>query len=185
MVLRPEPGGVWTIGRDGATQAVREMKGFEHLRQLIQRPGVEIAALDLADSAAGHAGSGVEQSTTGELIDRQALAAYRARLQAIDDELDELGQLGPDVAHERLERERDALLAEVRAATGLGGRARRTGSSSERARVAVRKAVAAAIDRIAEVDEGLARLLRDCVRTGARCVYEPDPTRPVTWLTGR
>jgi len=30
---------------------------------------------------------------------------------------------------------------------------------------------------------GLGRLLRDCVHTGTRCVYDPDPTRPVTWLT--
>ena len=54
---------------------------------------------------------------------------------------------------------------------------------AKRARVAVRKAVAAAIDRIAEVDGGLGRLLRDCVHTGARCVYDPDPSRLVTWLT--
>ena len=47
----------------------------------------------------------------------------------------------------------------------------------------MRKALAAAIDRIAEVDGGLGRLLRDCVHTGTRCVYDPDPTRPVTWLT--
>ena len=47
----------------------------------------------------------------------------------------------------------------------------------------MRKTIAAAIERIAEVDGGLGRLLRDCVHTGTRCVYEPDPTRLVTWVT--
>src|SRR5205085_966854 len=62
--------------------------------------------------------------------------------------------------------------------------ARAVGGAAERARVAVRKAVAAAIERIDAVDPGLARLLSDTVRTGASCCYEPDPTRPTTWLTG-
>jgi len=80
------------------------------------------------------------------------------------------------------EAERDALLAEIGAATGLGGRARRTGSSAERARVAVRKAIAAAIERITEHDAALGRLLDDCIETGYACRYRPDPARPVAWL---
>jgi hypothetical protein len=125
------------------------------------------------------------QVSTGDVIDRQALAAYRNRLAEIDADLDELGRWGETARVERLEHEREALLAEIRSATGLGTRARQAGGTSERARVAVRKALAAAIERIAEVDTGLGRLLRDCVHTGTRCVYEPDPTRPVTWVTER
>ena len=56
----------------------------------------------------------------------------------------------------RLEAEREALVHELAAATGLGGRARRAGDAEERARVAVRKAVASALDRIDEVDRSLA-----------------------------
>jgi hypothetical protein len=182
-VLRRASDGIWTIGREGATCAVREMKGFAYLQLLVRQPGVEISALDLSNRAAGHAGTGIEQTPVGEMIDRQALAAYRTRLEDIDADLTEFRQWGDPARVERLEVEREALLAELRVATGLGGRARHTGGSSERARVAVRKAIAAAIERIAPVDGGLARLLRDCVHTGTHCSYEPDPTRPVTWLT--
>jgi hypothetical protein len=182
-VLRRASEGIWTIGREGATKAVREMKGFAYLQQLIRQPGVEVSALQLSDWAAGHAGSGVGEASVGEVIDRQALAAYRKRLAEIDAELAEFRQWGDAARIERLEDEREALFAEVRLATGLGGRARHVGGTTERARVAVRKAIATAIERIAEVDDGLGRLLRDCVRTGARCVYDPDPTRLVTWLT--
>jgi hypothetical protein len=182
-VLRRTSDGIWTIGREGATQAVREMKGFAYLQLLVRQPGVEVSALDLSEWAAGHATSGVSEASVGDVIDRQALAAYRKRLAEIDAELAEFRQWGDAARIERLEDEREALLAEVRLATGLGGRPRQVGGTPERARVAVRKAVAAAIERIADVDASLGRLLRDCVRTGARCIYDPDPTRPVTWLT--
>jgi hypothetical protein len=82
----------------------------------------------------------------------------------------------------RLAAEREALLAQLAEAAGVGGRARPTGSARERARVAVRKAIAAAVARIGEADPALGRLLHDTVLTGSSCRYEPDPARPVRWL---
>jgi len=74
---------------------------------------------------------------------------------------------------------------EIAGATGLGGRHRVSGGSAERARVAVRKSVAAALGRITELDPALGRLLRDTVRTGTTFCYEPDPGRQVTWILDR
>ncbi len=85
----------------------------------------------------------------------------------------------------QLRLEREALLHEVGAAAGLAGRRRRFGSAGERARVAVQKAIAAAVTRIEHHDPALARLLRDTVRTGATCRYDPDPARQVSWLLDR
>jgi hypothetical protein len=76
---------------------------------------------------------------------------------------------------------RAGLLAEVAAATGLGGRPRVTGSSAERARVTVRKAIATALDAIHGADPVVARHLTTHVRTGVRCCYEADPDVPVHW----
>jgi hypothetical protein len=56
------------------------------------------------------------------------------------------------------------------------------GGTAERARVAVRKAIAAALDRIDAADPATARLLRRTMRTGSVCRYEPDPDTPVDWL---
>ena len=47
------------------------------------------------------------------------------------------------------------------------------------ARIAVRKAISAALARVAQQDAALARLLTDTVRTGAVCRYAPVPARPV------
>ena len=67
-----------------------------------------------------------------------------------------------------------ALVDELMAATGLGGRERATGSSRERARVAATKALTTAINRIAAVDESVGRHLQDTIQTGSSCTYEPD-----------
>jgi hypothetical protein len=61
-------------------------------------------------------------------------------------------------------------------------RRRRFSSAGERARVAVRKAISAALARVGQHDAALARLLRDSVRTGSACRYDPDVARPVTWI---
>ena len=180
--LRPGTDGIWWVGRDGAAAAVRDMRGLRYLHLLLSRPGVDVPALKLSDAVAGHAGAGVVDADAGELLDRQALLAYRSRLADIDDELAEARAHADLAREERLDRERDALLDQLRAATGLGGRARVAGGTHERARVAVRKAIAAAIERVTAVDPALGRLLGDTVSTGAACRYEPDPDRPIRWV---
>jgi len=51
--------------------------------------------------------------------------------------------------------------------------------SAQRASVAVRNAIA----RIESHDPGAGRLLRDCIRTGAACRYNPNPDHPAEWVT--
>ncbi len=180
--LRPAGDGLWTVGPHGATRSLAAMRGLQYLRLLLDRPGVDIPALDLSDAAGGHAGVRVADADTGPLLDRQALATYRRRLAELDEDLAEADAWSDPVRAERLAAEREALLAQLAEATGLGGRTRAGASTRERARVAVRKAITAAIARIAEADPALGRLLRDTVVTGASCRYEPDPARPVRWL---
>jgi len=76
--------------------------------------------------------------------------------------------------------DRAAIEAHLRSVTGLGGRSRKSGSTTERARVAVRKAIVAALGKGAEVQPELGRHLYERVSTGTTCRYEPDPS--VTWL---
>jgi hypothetical protein len=181
-LLYPTAGGAWSVGSDEPPAALPDMKGLHHLRLLLRRPDTDIPALTLSDAAAGHAGAGVSYGDTGAVLDRQALAAYRRRLDELDDELDGTSASGDAAKADRLEQERTALLEELRRATGLGGRVRTTGAADERARVAVQKAIAAAIRRVEEADPGLGRLLRSTVTTGRVCRYAPDPDRPVTWV---
>lgn len=172
---------VWSVGPAGEVRLLPDMKGLHYLRALLQRPGVEITALEISAMAAGH-GPAVAEPGAGERLDRRALTAYRNRLREIDEELDEAQSWNDPARAERIEAEREALLRELAGATGLGGRARTMGGTAERARVAVRKAIAAALDRIDAEDPATARLLRRTVHTGSACRYEPDPDTPVDWL---
>ena len=182
-VLRPAADGVWAIGWDGAVAAVREVKGFAYLRLLVSRPDTDVSALDLSNAVAGHsAAAAIADASLGDGVDKQALDAYRRRIRELDAELAEADEWADEGRAARLRDERAALLDEVAAATGLGGRPRQVGATTERARVAVRKAVAAAIERISDVDAPLGRLLNDCVQTGAICRYRSDPDRPVEWI---
>lgn len=174
--LRPSTGGLWLVGPDAAP--IAGLRGFGYLRELVGRPGQQLSALDLV----GTRGAVVEESGTGELADRQALAAYRARLADLDAEIAEAEDWADAGRLAVAREERDALLDELGRVAGLGGRPRTSGSSQERARVAVRKAITAAITRIATVDEATAHHLRTCVTTGLTCSYQPGPGSLRTWV---
>jgi hypothetical protein len=155
--LHEQAGGLWLVGRQGATFVLPRMRGLLHLHRLLRDPGRDVPAVSLVG------GEVVEQSGL-ELLDDEARRAYRARLETADDD------------------ERAWLLDQLGSATGLAGRRRTTGSTDERARVAVRKAIVAALARIAEADPWLGRHLHDRVRTGVQCRYEPDVDHSVRWV---
>jgi hypothetical protein len=159
--LHEQAGGLWLVGRTGSTFVLPRMRGLLHLHRLLSEPGRDIQATALVG------GETVEQGGL-ELLDDEARRAYRARLEQLDPQRDD--------------DERRWLLEQLGAATGLAGRRRTTGSTEERARVSVRKAIVAALARIAEADPWLGRHLRDRIHTGTDCRYEPDPDHPVEWV---
>ncbi len=183
--MRREDTGRWSVGPEGATFTLADLKGLHYLRYLIERPATDVAALTLSDAVAGHAGATLAQADLGDVLDADAMAAYRRRLSELDAKLDEADVRGDQSAAAKFCAERDALVDQLRSATGLGGRSRRVGASDERARVAVRKAIAASLAQIDHHDPSLARFLRDAVHTGVVCRYDPNPDHPVDWLTGR
>ncbi len=183
LMLRRDDSGRWTVGAEGGPFSLPDLKGLHYLRLLLERPGVDVEALVLSDAVAGHPGTELKQADAGAVIDDAAARAYRDRLAALDVELDNADARGDQQKAERAAVERDALLEQLRSATGLGGRARQTGTSTERARVAVRKAVAAAIAQIEQQDPRVGRVLRTSIHTGAMCRYEPNPDHPTRWVT--
>jgi hypothetical protein len=166
--LHEQPGGLWCVGREGATFVLPRMRGLAHLHALLGRPDVDLSAMRLAGEVV------VEQAAL-EVLDDEARRILRVRLAELDAELARTNRAA-------LRDERDAVVSYLAGATGLGGRSRTTGSHAERARVAVRKAIVAALARIAEADPWVGRHLRDRVHTGFECRYESDPDHPVQWI---
>ncbi|WP_347352685.1 hypothetical protein [Intrasporangium sp.] len=177
--LHPSADGLWLVGPADDARPVRGLRGFSYLRELLRRPGQPVAALDLVGAVAG--GTAV-QSGLGGLLDRQAVDAYRQRLRDLDHELAEAEDWSDLGRRDTLHAERSALIDELAAATGLGGRARPQGSSHERARVAATKAITAGIDRITTVNPPLGRYLRTTIHTGGQCSYQPDAHDQPDWI---
>jgi len=75
------------------------------------------------------------------------------------------------------------LIEELKRATGLGGRPRRSGSPAEKARVNVTRTIRHAIRELASRVPDLAVHLEESIVTGVSCCYEPR--RDIVWTTGR
>jgi hypothetical protein len=74
----------------------------------------------------------------------------------------------------RLREERDWLVGELAAATGVAGRSRLFTGNEERARIAVGKAIRRALNRISAADPVIGEVLQARVQTGLRCCYRPE-----------
>ena len=178
-VFRRE-GEFWTVAFQGAAFRLRDSKGLHYIAALLHQPGRELHSLDLAggpsDGKALHGGG-----DAGPILDPQAKAQYRARLDELEEELREAEQWNDRERVSRANEERELLAHELAAAVGLGGRDRKAASDSERARINVTRAIRAVLDRIAEHSPELAEHFDATLRTGTFCGYVPDPSSPLRW----
>jgi hypothetical protein len=189
-------GDYWTVVYAGALVRLRDAKGLRLLARLLASPGRELHVIELeADqqrgpttasgrrrrSEAAELATRPDLGDAGELLDAEAKAAYRARLQELEAELEEAEAWADPERAARAREERDFLVAELTRALGLGGRDRRAGSHAERARLNVTRAIRAALANIDRHHPALGQHLRSTVRTGFYCAYTPDPRVPIAW----
>lgn len=189
-------GDIWTIAHERRTLHINDGRGMRLLALLLERPRLEVHCLDLVaavddgappGSALGIAGvpqtssRASLQGSVGPSLDAQAKKAYRARIEALDDELAEAQAAGQDERVVRARAELEFVSRELARATGIGGRDRYSGSHSERARVNVTRAIRATLKRIGGYDAQLGRDLERTVQTGTYCAYRPERGRAVRW----
>jgi AAA ATPase domain len=172
-------GDVWTVAFNGRTVPLRDAKGLRDLAVLLAAPGREVAVTELAAGLPGREAPAVAALGADPILDDRARAAYRARLAELDGELAEADAHHDVERSARLAAERDALIGELARAAGLGGRRRRLGDATERARTTVTARIRDAIGRIERVHPELGQHLRASIVTGARCAYRPAET--VRW----
>jgi hypothetical protein len=161
----------WRIELGARSVVVDHAVGMLHLAVLTANAGAEIAAIDLVTGVDG-IGRAAGAGTTSEqaLLDRNAIQSYRRRLAELAEAIDDADST--DEA-ERARSEREWLLAEISGATALGGRARTFADDTEKARLAVGKAIRRTIAHIEAADTAIGRHLRASVHTGVRCWYRP------------
>lgn len=193
-------GDVWTLECRGRTTHLTDGRGVRLLALLLERPGTEVHSLDLVAAVEGAApiGSAIEhsggqetggrfgvQGGAGPTLDARAKDDYKARIAKLAAQLAQAETRRDEAAVKRLASELDFVRGELAKATGIGGRHRESGSHAERARINVTRAIRATLKKIESYDEALGAELDGCVRTGAFCVYAPDPARPLRWAVQR
>ena len=180
-----EPGTEWRLRRDAqdwrldaGTESVRlrDTRGTRYLRTLLRSPRQEIAALDLVSGGAGLAAPMEEL-----VLDETARAAYQQRLRHLEDELDAADRAGDRERAALAQAERDAVVAELRRATGLSGRRRSYSDEAERARVNATRALWATVSQVESAAPLAGAHLRASLRSGRYFRYQPASGGPARW----
>ena len=168
-------GDVWTLSFGDTEVHLKHSKGLADLATLLMKPGEEVAAATLMHGST----ETIVETGADDMLDDRARREFRARVQAIEEDLEEARAFNDLGRIARLEGEREAILSELGAATGLSGRSRKLKDPSERARKAVSARIRESIQRIAAAHPAAGDHLDKTVRTGTFCCY--DPRSPVSW----
>jgi tetratricopeptide (TPR) repeat protein len=190
-------GELWTVSFDGTVVHLKDSKGLRQLAHLLGQPGRELHVTDLEalvngaaepassgrprDAGHGELGLRSDMGDAGEILDAEARAAYKARLDELQEEIDEAEDFNDSERAERARSEREFLIRELARAVGLGGRDRKAASHAERARLNATRAIRSAMGSIAKAHPALGEHLAATIRTGRYCSYTPDPRSPVSW----
>ncbi len=161
-------GELWVVRGFGEQVHVKGSRGIEMLARLVDEPGREHHVLELAGAT-----DAVDGGDAGEVLDPTARDAYRERLHELTAIRDEAEAWGDRGRAERAAEELEALTAELSRAVGIGGRARRVGVASERARSNVQRRLNHALQQIRAGSRRIGEHLAASVKTGTYCCYRP------------
>jgi hypothetical protein len=201
-VLRPleesvfmRQGDYWMIRYQGRAAILKATRGLDCLGYLLRHPGRDVHVSELLGTpidlpvaaflgglrAVGSHAVNAGHQDGGPILDSQAKAEYKQRIDELRNDLEEAERFNDSYRAARARSEMDAIAEQLAAAVGLGGRDRRSSSKAERARSAVTKRIKKAINRLADFIPPLGCHLAARIKTGYFCSYNPHPDRHVSW----
>ncbi|MGC5532992.1 ATP-binding protein [Streptomyces sp. SR-10] len=169
-------GPVWQLRWDGVTVHVPDAKGLRDLHSLLGLPGADVPAVQLLAPEGGDLVVAAGQLGGDPVLDEEAKRRYKEHLARLDAEIDRAAARDDVRGVEKYDRERQALLDELRSAAGLGGRTRRLGDQTERARKTVTARIRDTLRKLDALHPALAAHLKASVTTGTTCAYRPEHT---------
>jgi hypothetical protein len=167
----------WTVTCGSEMATVPDSKGWRDLAVLLSRPDTDVHVLELAQAL-------VQDASAGAVADRTAIDAYRHRLVELEQDRAEAERDNDPERLHLVDSEHEAVLAQLKSATGLSGRQRQLGTTaSERARKAVSARIRDAIRRLEPAAPHLAAHLDRAVITGTWCRYRSQgaPSWQIRW----
>ncbi|MFH9688254.1 ATP-binding protein [Streptomyces sp. NPDC017413] len=169
-------GPVWRLRWDGVTVHVPDAKGLRDLHSLLGLPGADVPAVRLIAPEGGDLVIAAGQLGGDPVLDEEAKRRYKEHLARLDSEIDRAAARDDARGVEKYDQERQALLDELRTAAGLGGRTRRLGDQTERARKTVTARIRDTLRKLDTLHPALAAHLKASVTTGTTCAYRPEHT---------
>jgi hypothetical protein len=164
--------GQWDVSFDGVDAVLPDVKGVADLAVLLRNPNKDVHVLELFGAAS-------RDSSSSTMADHRALAAYKERLADLDEEIEQASSNNDIHRRERLEAERDELVAELgRVTTRRSGARVFANYPAERARKAVTARIRDAIRRIESTLPSLGAHLDASITTGMHCRYRDDTDTP-------
>nr|WP_276308936.1 AAA family ATPase [Euzebya rosea] len=158
-------GAGWTVAFEGHETVLADAKGVRDLATLLANAGREVHVFDLT-------GGGVIAQQL-PVLDEVAKRRYAHEAVALEEEIADAEAAGDDGRAAEASERREWIVDQLRAAAGLAGRTRRSADGEERARQAVGARIRYTLARLEECHPALGAHLRDHVRLGVRCVYDP------------
>ena len=185
-------GEYWIAAYGGRSVLLQDHKGIRYIAVLLQHQGQELEALQLAwmvhkrmpfgdpvyskMSGAELAEHGLRVGGLGDsgpIMDADSEADARRRLDELEQKRDLAEAMDDAEAVTRAEGKMQDYVRALSEGIGLGGRHRRAGSASEKARIATTQAIDRALRRIQKVHPALHDHLDSAVQTGITCWYKP------------
>lgn len=167
-------GPVWQLRWDGVTVHVPDAKGLRDLHSLLGLPGTDVPAVQLLAPEGGDLVVAAGQLGGDPVLDEEAKRRYKEHLARLDAEIDRAAARDDARGVAKYDRERQALLDQLRSAAGLGGRTRRLGDQTERARKTVTARIRDTLRKLDTLHPALAAHLKASVTTGTTCAYRPE-----------
>jgi len=185
-------GEYWIAAYEGRSVLLQNHKGIRYIAILLQHQGQELEALQLlwmvdkrmpvGDpvysklSGAELAEHGLQVGGLGDsgpIMDADYEADVRRRLGELQEKCDLAEAMRDAEAAAHAEEDMHDYLRVLSEGIGLGGRHRKTGSASERTRIATKQAIDRALRRIQKVHSQLYYHLHSAIQTGTTCCYRP------------
>ena len=158
---------MWEINFQGKKVILKDAKGFHDIHKVLLEPKEDFHCMDLM-------GSRLQDNVGVKVIDATAKLNYQDRIRELQLEMDDAEIMNNSTLLLSLREEYEFLLDHISSSMGLAGKARKVGSSVEKARSAITWRIRSTIKKIEKSHPDLADHLSRSIKTGTYCSYKPE-----------
>ena len=188
-------GEYWQISFNQKTVMIKDTKGMQYINYLICNKGKGVHVSELyyainpkdnqqADNALSSMtgeqlnAEGLSLSNLGdgfELLDKKALATLKLQIEQLGDQMEDAKEFGEFEKLEKLDAERDQIIARLSSDMGLAGKSRLSTSPIENIRKNIERRISKDSRKLQNSFPEFASHLKTAINTGTVCQYTPFP----------